>query len=105
MRISDWSADVCSSDLLSLRWDLLPAPYRDALAQLHSDVPAFPADQARHMIEQAFGAPVDALFASFDDKPLAAASVAQIHPARMHDGRAVVVKITRPGIQLGRAHV
>src|SRR3546814_18600063 len=49
---------------LSLRWDLLPAPYRDALAQLHSDVPAFPADQARHMIEQAFGAPVHPLFAS-----------------------------------------
>src|SRR3546814_15924902 len=50
------------------------------------------------MIEQAFGAPVDALFASFDDKPLAAASVAQIHPARMHDGRDVVVNIPRPGI-------
>ncbi|WP_246037242.1 ABC1 kinase family protein [Thermomonas fusca] len=83
---------------LSLRWDLLPAPYRDALSRLHSDVPAFPADQARHMVEQAFGAPVDALFASFDDRPLAAASVAQIHPARMHDGRDVVVKITRPGI-------
>jgi len=83
---------------LSLRWDLLPAPYRDALSQLHSDVPAFPADQARHMVEQAFGAPVDALFASFDDKPMAAGSVAQIHPARMHDGRNVVVKITRPGI-------
>lgn len=83
---------------LSLRWDLLPAPYREALSRLHSDVPAFPAEQARRSVEQAFGAPVDALFASFDDRPLAAASVAQIHPARMHDGRDVVVKITRPGI-------
>ena len=83
---------------LSLRWDLLPVPYREALSRLHSDVPAFPAEQARRSVEQAFGAPVDALFASFDDRPLAAASVAQIHPARMHDGRDVVVKITRPGI-------
>ncbi|CAM5536371.1 protein kinase UbiB [Rhodanobacter lindaniclasticus] len=78
---------------LSLRWDLLPAPYREALSRLHSDVPAFPADEARRMVEQAFGAPVDALFASFDDKPLAAALVAQIlDPARMQDGRDVVVE-------------
>src|SRR3546814_3534296 len=98
MRISDWSADVCSSDLLSLRWDLLPAPYRDALAQLHSDVPAFPADQARHMIEQAFGAPVDALFARFAQKHLAAASVDPIHPTRMHDGLDVVIQLTRPDV-------
>lgn len=83
---------------LSLRWDLLPATYREALSQLHSDVPPFSADQARRIVEQAFGAPVDELFARFDETPLAAASVAQIHPARMHDGRDVVVKITRPGI-------
>lgn len=83
---------------LSLRWDLLPAPYREALSRLHSDVPAFPADQAKRIVELTFGAPVDEIFASFDDEPLAAGSVAQIHPARMHDGRDVVVKITRPGI-------
>src|SRR3546814_19002850 len=87
---------------LSLRWDLLPAPYRAALAQLHSDVPAFPADQARHMIEQAFGAPVDALFASFDDKPLAEASVDTIHPGHMHDGCDLVVTIPPPALH---AHV
>jgi len=83
---------------LSLRWDLLPAPYREALSRLHSDVPPFPADEAMRIVERAFGAPMAELFASFDETPLAAASVAQIHPARMHDGRDVIVKITRPGI-------
>jgi ubiquinone biosynthesis protein len=83
---------------LSLRWDLLPAAYRDALSRLHSDVPPFPASEAVRAIEQAFGAPLGDLFVHFDDTPLAAASVAQVHAARLHDGRDVVVKITRPGI-------
>lgn len=84
---------------LSLRWDLLPAPYREALARLHSNVPPFPGDQAIGTVERAFGQPIERLFAHFDGIPLAAASVAQIHTARLHDGRDVVVKITRPGIQ------
>lgn len=84
---------------LSLRWDLLPAPYREALSRLHSDVPPFPADAAVRAIEAAFGQPVDTLFTAFDRTPLSAASVAQIHRARLPDGRDVVVKITRPGIQ------
>jgi len=83
---------------LSLRWDLLPASYRDALSRLHGDVPSFPALEAISTIEAAFGTPLDRLFASFEEAPLAAASVAQIHGARLHDGRDVVVKITRPGI-------
>jgi ubiquinone biosynthesis protein len=84
---------------LSLRWDLLTPPWREALARLHSDVPPFDAGAARAAVEAAFGAPVAQLFAAFDDRPLAAASVAQIHAARLPDGRDVVVKITRPGIQ------
>jgi ubiquinone biosynthesis protein len=83
---------------LSLRWDLLPPPWRTALSGLHSDVPPFAVADAHAAVERAFGVPIATLFASFDDAPLAAASVAQIHAARMHDGRDVVVKITRPGI-------
>ncbi|MFZ5657299.1 MAG: ABC1 kinase family protein [Pseudomonadota bacterium] len=84
---------------LSLRWDLLTPPWREALSSLHSHVPPFDAAAARASVEAAFGRPVDQLFAHFEDRPLAAASVAQIHAARLADGRDVVVKITRPGIQ------
>lgn len=55
-------------------------------------------DSDGQLVASVLSKKIDALFASFDDRPLAAASVAQIHPARMHDGRDVVVKITRPGI-------
>lgn len=84
---------------LSLRWDLLTPPWRDAMSSLHSHVPPFDAAKARAAVEAAFRTPVSALFADFEDRPIAAASVAQIHGARLHDGREVVVKITRPGIQ------
>ena len=84
---------------LSLRWDLLPPAWRNALSSLQADVPPFAAEAAVTSIEAAFGQPIERLFASFDRTPLAAASVAQIHRARLPDGRDVVVKITRPGIQ------
>lgn len=84
---------------LSLRWDLLTPPWREALSRLHGDVPPFDAGLARAAIEAAFSTSLPQLFASFDEQPLAAASVAQIHAARLHDGRDVVVKITRPGIR------
>lgn len=85
---------------LSLRWDLLPAPYRDALSTLQSDVPPFAASEAMRIVEDELGQPLGKLFATFDEAPLAAASVAQIHGALLHDGREVVVKVTRPGIRI-----
>lgn len=83
---------------LSLRRDVLPAGYREALEQLHSQVPPFGSAIAIATIEEAFGQPVPMLLAQFEPEPFAAASVAQVHRARLHDGTDVVVKVRRPGI-------
>ncbi|WP_458789021.1 ABC1 kinase family protein [Dyella jiangningensis] len=85
---------------LSLRWDLLPANYREALSHLSDDVPPFPPAEAIRAIERAFGASVEHLFLVFDPTPLAAASVAQVRAAKLPDGRDVVIKVIRPGIEL-----
>ncbi len=84
--------------ILSTRRDLLPGDVADQLALLRDQVPAFPGDVARAAIERALGRPVGTLFAAFDETALASASVAQVHAATLHDGRAVVVKVLRPGI-------
>jgi ubiquinone biosynthesis protein len=84
--------------ILSTRRDLLPPDIADELALLQDHVPPFPGEQARDIIEEALGEPVDTIFASFDTQPLASASIAQVHPATLHDGREAVVKIVRPGI-------
>ena len=84
--------------ILSTRRDLLPADIADELALLQDQVPPFPGEQAREIIEKALGKPVDEVFASFDTRPLASASIAQVHPATLHDGREAVVKVVRPGI-------
>jgi ubiquinone biosynthesis protein len=83
---------------LSLRRDVLPAGYRQALEQLHNRVPPFASALAITTIEEAFGQPVQKLFAHFEPSPFAAASVAQVHHARLHDGTEVVIKVRRPGI-------
>jgi ubiquinone biosynthesis protein len=85
--------------LLSTRRDLLPADLADELSALQDSVPAFDATQARHIIERALKRPVEELFASFDNQPLASASVAQVHAATLEDGRQVVIKVIRPGIE------
>ena len=84
--------------ILSTRRDLLPQDIADELALLQDQVPPFPGEEAREIIEKALGKPVDEVFKSFDTKPLASASIAQVHPATLHDGREAVIKVVRPGI-------
>jgi len=84
---------------LSTRKDLLPPEVALELAKLQDRVPPFPGDQAQALVERALGKPVGELFASFDTTPMASASIAQVHAATLPDGRAVVVKVVRPGIE------
>ncbi len=84
---------------LSTRRDLLPDDIADALAKLQDTVAPFPAEQSIAIIEAALGQPVERLFAEFGRTPLASASVAQVHAARLPDGHEAVVKVIRPGIE------
>jgi ubiquinone biosynthesis protein len=84
--------------VLSTRRDLLPADLADELAKLQDRVPPFPAAEARRLIERAFGRPIDSIFESFDDQPVASASIAQVHFATLKGGREVAVKVLRPGM-------
>jgi ubiquinone biosynthesis protein len=85
--------------ILSTRRDLLPDELARELAKLQDRVPPFPGTRARAIIEKAFGKPVEALIEEFDETPLASASIAQVHTARLKDGKKVVVKVLRPGIE------
>ena len=84
---------------LSTRRDLLPADVADELEKLQDRVPPFPGSEARSIIEGAYGKPVTEVFAEFDETPLAAASVAQVHAAKLRSGEEVVVKVIRPGVR------
>ncbi|HXA93067.1 MAG TPA: ubiquinone biosynthesis regulatory protein kinase UbiB, partial [Steroidobacteraceae bacterium] len=84
---------------VSTRRDLLPADIADELAKLQDRVPPFPAATARASIERAYGRSIETVFAGFDDAPLAAASIAQVHAARLPNGKEVVVKVLRPGMR------
>ena len=85
--------------ILSTRRDLVPADIADELALLQDQVAPFDGDAARAIVEQALGRPVADAFERFDTVPLASASIAQVHGARLHGGREVVVKVLRPGIE------
>lgn len=85
--------------VLSLRPDLLPQEVTSELSKLTNQVPSFPYAQAKQIIEKDLGKPLEKIFKHFDEKPLAAASLAQVHKAVLHDGTKVAVKVQRPGIR------
>jgi len=76
----------------------MPADLADELAKLQDQVPPFPSAQAVAMLEAAYGKPLSTVFKSFEETPVASASVAQVHFAVLPDGRDAAVKILRPGI-------
>ncbi len=84
---------------VSTRRDLLPPAIAEELSKLQDQVPPFPGEQAIAAVERAFGRPVDGIYALFEREPLAAASIAQVHAARLDTGEDVVVKILRPGVR------
>ena len=85
--------------LFSTRADLFPLEYVEELSKLQDRVPAFSYEQVQETIEADFMKPLDRLFATFDPIPLAAASLGQVHRAKLHNGEEVVVKIQRPGLK------
>src|SRR3546814_4040443 len=97
MRISDWSSDVCSSDLaaiklgqtLATRPDLVGEEAASDLLRLQDALPPVPFDTIREAMRASFGQPLDALFTAIDPTPIGAASIAQVHRATKN-GRAHV---------------
>jgi len=86
--------------ILSTRRDLLPIDYADQLAKLQDQVPPFPTEEAISRIEEALKRPLTEIFVDFEPSPIASASLAQVHAARLQDGSEVVVKVIRPDVEV-----
>jgi predicted unusual protein kinase regulating ubiquinone biosynthesis (AarF/ABC1/UbiB family) len=85
--------------LFSTRADLFPAEYVEELSKLQDQVPAFSYEKARKIIESELGKPIAQMYRHFDQIPLAAASLGQVHKAQLHSGEELVVKVQRPGLR------
>ncbi len=85
--------------ILSTRPDLLPEDIAEELASLQDRVPPFPGKDARRIVERELKRKLDELFSEFSEEPIASASIAQVHAAKLKDGTEVVVKVVRPGIE------
>lgn len=83
---------------ISTRVDLLPVEIAIELAKLQDAVPPFASDEAKALLVEAYGKPLGEVFSEFTDESLAAASIAQVHAAKLKDGSDVVVKVLRPGV-------
>lgn len=90
---------VKMGQILSTRPDLVPVALAEELSRLQDSVPPFPFGQAKELIEAELGAAISEIFMSIEETPLAAASIAQVHRARLISGKDVVVKVRRPGIE------
>jgi ubiquinone biosynthesis protein len=84
--------------IAATRTDLLPETLTNELSNLHSNVQRLSDDDVQKVLDRELAEPTDKAFAEFDPQPLAAASIGQTHRAKLHDGRAVVVKLQRPGV-------
>jgi ubiquinone biosynthesis protein len=84
--------------VLSTRSDLIPPDVVEELTRLQEHVRPFPYEQAKEMLERELKRPINELFAVFDPKPVASASLSQVHKAISHDGRKLAVKIRRPNV-------
>lgn len=87
------------AQILSSRPDLITANFANEFKKLQDEVPPFPAVEAKYIVEEELKMPLDKIFLEFEDKVVAAASIAQVHKAKLTDGSDVIVKVQRPGIR------